>query len=167
MWWLFIVLLVAWLVLAWIIPFFFWPYVRKQPLPTRFPRELEDAYEQLSELHSTPYEYIHHASEYLLSQNSASRLRGVFLFRQAFETDAKRLLARSGFLHTHHLIYLMRVLLSKSSFFSDAEIRIRYVFLNFRLHYYLQVKVAGQWFDVDVAGLCWGVPLGSHAWGFR
>jgi hypothetical protein len=167
MYWLF-TLFVAWVVLAFVLPYFFLPYIRKEPLPTRFPRELEEACAQLARQHETPFEYIKYAVVYVLSQNSSSRWQGLVRVREAFESDVRVLLRKSGFMHSHHLCYLVRVLLSKSPFFSDAEdIRMRYTLLNLRIHPYLQVRVAGQWFDVDVAGRWWGVSLGSHAWGFR
>lgn len=161
------VILGLWVFFAFVLPPLVLPYMRKRPLPTRFPRQLEQACEQLSSQHDRPYDYLQHAVVYLLSQNHADRLRGIFEFHKAFETDVRSLLERRGFMHAHHLSHLMRIMLSKSPFASDADIRIRYTFLNFRIHHYLQVRVAGQWYDVDVSGYWWGVPLGSHAWGFR
>lgn len=157
------ILLVVWMVVAFVFPYLALPFVRREPLPSRFPRDLEEACEQLSNASATPYEFIKESTDYLLSQHRPSRVSALFFWREAFEADMRVLLRRRGFLHSNHLSHLMRVLMSKSQFFSDSDIRLRYTILNFRLHHYLQVKVAGQWFDVDVAGVAWGVSLGRHA----
>ncbi len=155
----------AWVLLALVLPYWVVPYMRKEPLPTRFPRALEVAAGQLSDRCETPYAYIKQAVLFVLSHNHAGRLQGLVFWRQVFKQDMQWLAAHKGFLHENHLNHLLRVLLSKSAFFSDEDIRFRYTLLNLRLHVYLQVQVAGQWYDVDVAAYWRGKRLGTHAWG--
>lgn len=166
MYWL-ISVFALWFLVAWIIPFFALPFMRKQSLPNRFPRDLEQAAYQLVKRHEVPIEYICGSCEYLLSQNYSRSFVGLFYVGEAFENDVRSLLERRGFMHSHQLCYLMRVLLSKSSFASDADIRMRYTFLNFHIHPYLEVRVVGQWYAVDVAGYSRGVSLGRYGRGFR
>lgn len=143
------------------------PFMRKQSLPTRIPQSFQDAIDQIERDANTPYEFIKGCSHYLLSGASGGRVITLLRLDLAFETDTKKLLARRGFMHCHHLNHLLRIMLAKSKFFSDEDIRLRRTFLNFNLHQYVQVCVAGQWYDVDLAADHMGVPLGKHAWLFR
>jgi hypothetical protein len=43
------------------------------------------------------------------------------------------------------------------------DVRVRHVFVNFFIHQYLQVNIAGRWIEVDPAGTgIRGKPMGSH-----
>ncbi len=143
------------------------PFMRKESLPTRIPRALEEAIAQIEKDSKTPFEFIKGCSEYILSTAHCGRVITLARVDLAFERDTKKLLARRGFMHCHHLNHLMRLMLARSSLFTDEDIRLKLTFLNFNIHQYLQVKVAGQWYDVDLGGDHMGVPLGKHAWLFR
>jgi len=143
------------------------PFMRKEPLPTRIPKALEDAIAQIEKESKTPYEFIKGCSEYILSTVHCGRAITLLKVHLAFERDTKKLLARRGFMHCHHLNHLMRLMLARSSFFSDTDIRLRRTFLNGNVHQYLTVRVAGQWYSVDLGGDHMGVPLGKYAWGLR
>lgn len=143
------------------------PFLRKKTLPTRIPRQLEKAIAQIEKESSTPYEFIKGCAEYILSTLHGGRITTLVRLDLAFERDTKTLLSRRGFMHCHHLNHLLRLMLARSSLFSDEDIRLRLTFLNFNVHQYLQVNVAGQWYDVDLGADHIGVPLGKHAWFFR
>lgn len=143
------------------------PFMRKEPLPSRIPRALEESIARIEKQSQTPYEFIKGCAEYMLSTVHGGRVVTLKKVHLAFERDTKALLARRGFMHCHHLNHLTRLMLARSSLFSDEDIRLRLTFLNFNIHQYLQVRVAGQWYDVDLGADHMGVPLGRHAWLFR
>ncbi len=167
MWWWLLILVALYVLLFFVIVPLVVPFMRKEPLPARIPKQLEDAIAQMESQSKTPYEYIKQCSHYLLSQNHGGRFATVIRVQSLFERDVRTLLSRRGFMHCTQLNHLMRILLVRSKFFTDDDIRLQHTFVNFNIHQYLQVRVAGQWYDVDLAGDWMGVPLGRHAWGFR
>lgn len=75
---------------------------------------------------------------------------------------------RSGFLHCHHLNYLLRTLLVASGKFQNDAIVAHWTQIwLFSPHQYLTVEFAdGRKVEVDLWGLVYGIPYGSHAHGF-
>ena len=142
------------------------PFMRKKPIG-RVPREVDEVVKRLERRSKTPHDYIRECADHILSDKHCARIKAFFIFPRALERNLSVLFKRRGFLHCNHLNQLMRVMLARSKFFSDDDIRIRTVFLNFFVHQYLQVRVAGQWYDVDLGADHFGIPLGKHAWGFR
>lgn len=160
-------LVAAYLVGFFVLPYFVLPFVRKEPVPSRLPRQLEEAIQQLERTSKNQYEYVRDCAEFILSANHCGRIKTLTRVDLAFERDLRELLKRRGFMHCHHLNHLMRVMLVRSRFFTDEHVRIRSSLVNCTLHQYLQVRMSGQWYDVDLGGDCMKVPLGRHAWGFR
>jgi len=58
--------------------------------------------------------------------------------------------------------YLLRIFLITSGWFKEEDIRRKHLFVNFVPHQYLQVKVNGEWIDIDVGEKRRGLPLGRH-----
>lgn len=153
---------VYWILVITIIPFY-----KKEPIPSRLPRQVEHAITQLEKDSSNSYEYLRNSMDYLLSTVSSQRIKTITRLNLAFEKSLAKLFRRRGFMHCTQLVYLLRVLLVRSKFFDDDTVRNKIVFLNFVPHIYLQVKIAGQWYDADPGADQFGIPLGNHAWGFR
>lgn len=142
------------------------PLMGRSELPARIPQQLSEAAKQLASETRTKYELVQAAAYYLLSQNHGGRFSALMHARLAFESHVSKLLRREGFMHAHHLNYLLRILLVESGRIPNEDIRTRVTFFNFQAHEYLQVRIAGQWYDVDLAAEFFHVPLGRHAWGF-
>ena len=159
--------MLLYVLLLWVVGPYVIPFARKKPLPSRLPRQLEESVELLNKKSRTPYEYIVNARDLTLSVNHGGRFKAVGRVHLAFQRELSVLLRRRGFMHCTQLNHLMRILLAKSKFFSDDDIRLRTTVVNLFFHQYLQVRVAGQWYDVDLVGDWMGVPLGKHVWGFR
>lgn len=77
--------------------------------------------------------------------------------------------ARSGFLHCHHLNYLLRTLLVTSGHFENQAIQAHWTQIwLFSPHQYLTVAFEdGRVVEVDPWGRVYGIPLGSHAHGLK
>jgi hypothetical protein len=164
--WIILAFVFCWLIVCFVVPYKVFPHVRRKPLPSRIPKDLEDTIHQLERQTSTPYEFVREVIAYVLSQQKPSRISALRSLKFLLVSDAKHLLRRRGFLFSYQLSYLARLLIARSEYFSDSDIRFRYTILNFRLHHYLQVFIAGQWYDVDAVGVSYGVRLGRHAWFF-
>jgi hypothetical protein len=161
------VLLVAYLLTCYVIPYYLVPHMRPKPLPARIPAHLKQAIAQIEKNSKHPHNHIKGCADYILSQNHSHRAGTLIHLPAAFEADANTLIKREGYMHGHHLTYLMRLMLAKSPFFTEADLRVRYTTLNGLIHPYLQARVAGQWYDIDLVGVSRGLSLGKVAWGIR
>lgn len=85
-----------------------------------------------------------------------------------FIHDLATLWERNGFLHCHHLNYLLRTLLVASGKFQNEAIRNHWTQIwLFSPHQYLTVEFTdGRKVEVDPWGRVYDIPLGSHAHGF-
>jgi hypothetical protein len=74
-----------------------------------------------------------------------------------------------GFLHCHHINYLLRTLLLASGQFQVENIEARWTGVWFiSPHQYLIVTLNnGQKIEVDVWARAYGIPFGSHAHGLQ
>lgn len=86
-----------------------------------------------------------------------------------FITDLSTLWRINGFLHCHHLNYLLRTLLIASGKFSPEDIRSHWTHIwYFSPHQYLDIRLSnGTTLSVDLWGKTYGIPFGSYAHGFQ
>lgn len=86
-----------------------------------------------------------------------------------FITDLSTLWRITGFLHCHHLNYLLRTLLITSGKFSSEDIRSPWTHIWYcSPHQYIRVKLEdGTTISVDLWGKAYGISFGSHAHGFQ
>ena len=167
LWFWVLIGIAAYFFLVFVVSPFIIPFLRRESLPSRIPKEMQEAIHLVEKDAKSPFEYVKACAEYILSTNHCGRLATVRRLDLAFQRDLRTLWKRPGFMHCTHLNHLMRVMLAFSKFFTDDDIQLRRTFVNFNIHQYVQVKIAGQWYDVDLGGDWMGVPLGKHVWGFR
>ncbi len=86
-----------------------------------------------------------------------------------FITDIDTLWQKNGFLHCHHMNYLLRTLLLASGQFTPEAIEARWTQIwLFSPHQYVVVTLeTGEQVEVDLWGKAYGIPFGGHAHGFQ
>ncbi|MFA5990972.1 MAG: hypothetical protein WC794_01850 [Candidatus Doudnabacteria bacterium] len=99
-----------------------------------------------------------------LHQWQHTRFKAAFYISKLFVTNLADIWQTKGFLYCNTINFVGFNMLVNSKFFTASDIKVKYVFLNFVLHQYLQVKVGESWIDFDPAGS--GIRnglLGAHA----
>lgn len=159
-WW---ILLGAYILIFLLGPYVTYPFMRRITVPSRIPTTIRDAVKQLERESKNEYDFLKNTSRHLLSTGHGSRFKTFLRPQLAYETNLFRLYKRPGFMHSHQLNYLFVVMLCHSKYFTRDRIRTKLTWLNFTVHQYVQVNIAGQWYDVDLWADSLGVDLGKHA----
>lgn len=143
-------------------------FFKKQPIPEKLPTEMEKIIQVLKATTSQEG-CLRLAHETLISKYYGSRLKTYGRIYEIFETDVERLWSKSGFLHCHVLNYLLRILLIKSGWFSDDDIKLKYSLVWYiSPHQYLQIKTKeNKVINVDIWSYIYGNKLGDYARGFH
>lgn len=83
--------------------------------------------------------------------------------------DVNWLWEKRGFLHCHHMNYLLRLLLVKSGWFTNEVVQTCWTQIwLFSPHQYLKVSLDdGRTLEVDPWGRDYGILFGSHAHGLQ
>jgi len=139
---------------------------KKEHIPKVLPKEFAPQVAQLQKQSNTKFEYVKNTYNLIMSQNRGGRFK-TLLRGGLYERDLRKIYLKTGYMHANQLNVFFKILCAQSTFFTSDAIRSKRTFLNFLPHEYVQVRIAGQWYDVDLYGGSMGVPLGKHASGFR
>ena len=88
---------------------------------------------------------------------------------RVWEIDLNKIWLRSGFLHCTAMNYLLRILLIKSGWFKEDDIRLGFSMIWYiSIHQYLKVRLApAEWMKVDIWYHYYGKKLGDYGHGFH
>ncbi len=112
-------------------------------------------------------EALNTAFEIITSRYRGYRFSTYLLFWKAFQKDPNKLWQRTGFMHCTHQNFLLRVLLIKSGWFTEKDIRLGYSLVWYiSPHQYLKIKIDKETIAADPWNHRFGVPLGYYAAGF-
>jgi hypothetical protein len=83
--------------------------------------------------------------------------------------NLKKIWKKQGFLHCTNMNYLLRILLIKSGFFKDSDIKTRWSIVWYiSPHQYLQIKISNKkHINIDMWGRAYGIKFGDFAHGFH
>ena len=136
--------------------------------PKELPGQVRDAVAYLESKATDQQSYLQAVYDLVmkktLDQWRHSRFKAATRIRRLAVKDLKEIWLTQDFIYCGPINFVVFVLLVKSKYFTDKDIKVKHVFLNFVPHQYLQVKVGKKWVDVDPAGS--GIrkqPLGTHA----
>ena len=135
--------------------------------PMQVPEEIKNTISELENRSQEPIAYLQAVYDLVLDKTlhqwHHTRFKAGTQFPRAFVKDLNEIWQTRDFLYCTGINYLVYVMLTSSRFFKHSDIRVRYVFVNFFIHQYLQVRVGKNWTDVDPAGTgIRGKPLGAH-----
>ena len=136
--------------------------------PAEVPNEVREAIADLESKTADQQAYLQAVYDLVLEKTlhqwQHTRFKAGTRIYRIMVRDLKEIWSTPGFIYCGPINFAVFVLLVKSRYFTEQDIRVRHVFLNFVPHQYLQVKVGDKWTDVDLAGS--GIrkkPLGTHA----
>ena len=137
-------------------------------VPVAIPAEMELAIASLRDSRDK-MECLVRAYQLLSQKYRGYRIRTYVYILSALRSDLREIWQRSGFLHCMTLNYLLKILLVKSGYFRDADVRFCWTLIWFiSPHQYIKVRIADDsWVDVDLWGRAFGIPFGSHAHGIH
>lgn len=132
--------------------------------PTDLPTEVRQKITELEQQSTDQKSYLEVVYKSVLGRWQHSRFQAAIQLPKLFKKDLSEIWHCQGFIYCHTINFIVYTLLANSKFFKAEDVKIRHVFLNFVPHQYLQVRVGGQWIDVDPAGAgIRGFGLGRHA----
>ncbi len=104
----------------------------------------------------------------MTSKYRGYRMETYVRFLDIFRRDLDKIWNEKGFIHCTTMNSLMKILLTKSGFFNDDEIKTKWTAIWYiSPHQYLGVKLNGRWVNVDIWGHAFGIGLGDYAHGFH
>ncbi|MCX6791048.1 MAG: hypothetical protein NTV62_02540 [Candidatus Gribaldobacteria bacterium] len=143
-----------------VIPFYgFKQYV----LPTGIPQEIKDTITQLEQKAHSQQEYLKIVYDFVQQHWQAQRLKTILALPLAFRTDLKQIWQNQGYSHCVTINLITFILLAKSQYFQEKDIKVRYAFFNLVLHQYLKVRVNKKWIALDPSVTYAHLPIGKHA----
>ncbi|MES2224040.1 MAG: hypothetical protein V4469_03880 [Patescibacteria group bacterium] len=118
----------------------------KVAVPDSIPSELNSKITEYNQISKTDNEFLRNCYGYVTTKYKGSRIKTITEFWSAFGDTLNK---SEGFLPCTNQNYLLRVMLIKSGRFTEEDIQVIVVPLNFFIHQYLRVKADGNWIDVD------------------
>lgn len=142
-------------------------FFSKKELPDKLPLELDRIIGSLRKSRSKEA-CLKSAYDILTKKYYGSRIMTYTRFFDLFSWNDDKLWKKSGFLHCTNINYLMRILLVKSGFFKDDDIKLKLTLLWYiSPHQYLNIRINGKKsINVDVWGKRYGIKFGEYAHGF-
>lgn len=155
---LYIVLL--YLFFVWVLLRLFVPHLGfvKKTIPEQIPRSLEVVINTYTTTAKTNLEFLELAYQYVTQRHTGSRVKTVTQWYKAFVDIYTQ---NPGFLPCTGQNYLLRTMLIKSGRFTEDDIKVKVVPLNFFIHQYLLVSVDGTNIVVDPWSHFLGKKLGE------
>lgn len=156
---------VVFVVLRLVVPFMGF----KQNMPkAELPLEMESKIAELENKSQNQMTFLQGVYDVVLNKTlhqwQHTRFKAAIYVPKLFVDSLTEIWQTNGFIYCNAINFVGFSMLVNSNFFTAKDIKVRYVFLNFVLHQYLQVKVGESWIDFDPAGS--GIRnglLGTHA----
>lgn len=146
------------------------PYLKKPNVIARedLPEEMRALADELA-VRRNQEEALRFAYEALSQKYRGYRLLTFLRLDRLCVTSIEALWNIRGFLHCHHINYLLRTLLLASGQFQPDDIEARWTQIwFFSPHQYLVITLNnGQKREVDLWAMAYGIPFGTHAHGFE
>jgi hypothetical protein len=137
-------------------------------IPAKLPADMEAAVNKLKKSRNKK-ECLEKAYKMLSEKYHGEKLKTYARIYELFITDIGKLWEKSGYLHCTNINYLMRILLVKSGFFKDTDIKLKWTLLGMiSPHQHMEVKFgSGEWVKVDIWARKFGIKLGDYAHGMH
>ncbi|MCK5319762.1 hypothetical protein KAJ61_00045 [Candidatus Parcubacteria bacterium] len=140
---------------------------KKTSIPEQLPCEMQGIIVELKKS-SDKEDCLGRAYEILSKKYRGYRVKTYTKFFDIFSKDTAKIWQKNVFLHCTNINYIMRILLIKSGYFNEDEIKIKWAFVwCISPHQYLQVKINNHWINIDIWGNTFGIKFGDYAHGFH
>jgi len=134
---------------------------KEDNIPEQIPESMLEKINEIKNQSSSREQFLNLAYNYLGSRFCSERLNTFLKFNYLYKS-LDQIWLMEGYIPCTINNYLFKIFLIRSGYFKNEDIRLRYVFLNFILHQYLQVKINDKWLDIDVGEKQRGMPIGKH-----
>ncbi len=140
----------------------------KEPIPQELPTGMVELVERVRSAKNKK-QALQTAYEALAGKYRGYKAMTYLKLWRVWETDLDKIWQRSGFLHCTTMNYLLRIILIKSGWFKEEDIRFGYAMIWYiSLHQYLKVRVApNEWIKADLWYHHYGKKLGDYGHGFH
>jgi len=139
------------------IPNLFW----KVKIPNSIPKDMQNVVNRLKKSKSKE-DCLKKAYDILYK-----KYQGCHIFTRFFDlfvTDLHKLWNKNGCAHCTNLNYLLRVLLVKSGFFKDEDIKLKLTLIYISPHQYLKIMLSkNKFIHIDPWGAKHKIKLGDYA----
>jgi hypothetical protein len=159
---IFVYLLGIYLIFVWVILRLAVPYLGffKTPVPEDIPLVLQKRINDWNRDAIDDRQFLTFVYEYITQTYTGSRIKTITHFWTAFQDPLQ---ARTGFLPCTAQNFLLRTILIKSNRFTESDIQVKVIPLNFFIHQYLRVRIGSEVIDVDPWSHFLGVKLGEKS----
>ena len=140
----------------------------KQRIPEKLPKSMQEAVDKLKKSKGKE-DCLRRAYDIVTKRYNGCTWKTYPLLYRIVRPSLERLWERNGFLHCHHHNFLLRVLLVRSGFFKEDDVKLKWT-LKWYIspHQYLRVRLGKDKFvNVDAWAHVYGVGLGDYSCGFR
>lgn len=136
--------------------------------PREISAEIKQTVVNLENKSSDQISFLENVYNFILEKNKNqwrhTRGRAAVMLPRLFVKDLNDIWQTKEFVYCNAINFLAFSMLVSSKYFKFTDVKVKYVFLNFVLHQYLQVKVGEEWVDFDPSGSgIRGGLLGTHA----
>lgn len=155
--------LVLYFVIVWVFLPLVIPHLGiRRSVSRELPAHWREVLEKLQASAGADTEFLVGVYDAVTARYHGGRIETVTKFWKAFQDPFTQ---PPGFMHCTGMNYLVRTLLVASDRFSENDICVVNVPLNFFIHQYLRVRTDGVWYDVDPWARHTGTPFGKKkAW---
>ena len=140
----------------------------KAEIPNKLPPAMQAVIDDLSKA-ANKEDCLHRAYDILTNKYRGRRFLTFFNFPKLFDKNLDKIWGRDGYIYCTTLNYLLRVLLIKSEWFKEEDIKLKHsTFWYISIHQYLEIKIDNtKSVNVDPWGKFYGIGLGDYTHGFH
>lgn len=139
----------------------------KAKVPEKLPKEIEEFIHKLKKSKNKK-QCIKKAYLFLSKRYRGYKLETYTKWYMIFDSNINKIWSNPGFLHCTTLNYLIRILLIKSNFFKEEDIKLKWTMIKYiSPHQYLEIRISkNEVINVDLWGKSYRIPFGDYAHGF-
>ncbi|MCK5449361.1 hypothetical protein KAI32_00690 [Candidatus Pacearchaeota archaeon] len=117
---------------------------RRIEIPDVIPKQLDIKIKEFSKSRDKE-EFLHKSFLYIVSNWGGSRINTILKFFRGYQTNLNKIIKMKGYMPCVTMNYLLRVMVVKSGFFEDKDIKIKLTNSWFIVpHQYLEIKISNK-----------------------
>ena len=140
----------------------------KKPIPEKLPASMQKKIEILKKTKSKE-ECLRKAYDIMHERFWGWKWRTFSHLGDVFRYLPEQSWNRKGFIHCTHMCYLLRILLVRSGWFKEEDIKPKITTVHYlSIHQYLKVRIGkDEYAYLDIWGASYGVPYGKYSNGLN
>ncbi|MFP4515109.1 MAG: hypothetical protein ACLFNO_03855 [Parcubacteria group bacterium] len=142
-------------------------FFKKEPLPKELNHTFITIVEHLNSFDDKE-EALREAHQIVATRFKSSRFKILIMCKRGFIKDPEKMWEKK-FLYCFQVNYLLRMLLVKSKWFTEEDIKLKFSCVYYMVpHQYLKIKLSeNEYMNVDPWGYDLGVKFGDYLYGFH